>query len=151
MSSSMSELSYFRPLVGLFLSKDHAFWSPSTTVTVFLLASGLAVGNDRLDLKALLTDLFIHQAVSINFEKDESLKFSKKILYSWFMSCRHTLANTSSSTRSTQASALSWNILTYKSRSSPTYCRVRLNSVKVYFACAKKNLVLRAATICSQF
>lgn len=100
----------------------------STAATVcFLLTNGLAVRNTHLGLGALRADSLVRRATSINFEKDENVRFSRKTLYSPFMTCRHTLTNTSSSTGSTRSSALSWNLFTYRLRSLPAYCLVRPN------------------------
>lgn len=68
----------------------------------------------------------------LQLEKDENVKFSRNTWYLLFMPCKHTLTSISSSTGSTHSSALSWNLFTYRSRSSPTHCRVRPSSSRVY-------------------
>lgn len=148
-SSLYSHLSSL--LAGLFWLEDSVLWSPSTTVTAcFLLTNGLAMGNARLVLEALRTESLVRRAASISFEKDENVRFLRNTMYSSFMLCKHTLTSTSSSTGSTQSSVLSWNILTYRSRSPFAYCRAWPSLARVYFTYANKNLVLKAATICSQ-
>lgn len=96
-----------------------------------------------------MADSFVRRVASISFKKDENVEVLEEDSVFIVHAMQAYINQYFFVSGSTQLSTLSWNRLTYRSRSSPEYCRVRPNLVRVYFPSTKKNLVLKVAIMCS--
>lgn len=130
---------------------DPSLFSRVPTVDLFL-ASSLKAGF-RLDwlvelgCKALRNSLVL-RATSINVEKEERDRLSKKIRYSSNIPWRQMSNSTLSSTGSQKSRALSWNLFIYIDL--PLNTRVNFQLSKEEFSISKKELDIEHGLECPQ-